>query len=47
MLYGFMGYLEEEIYLFQGLYLTGKLTQYYNMKTNFKLSYGLGFKYNF
>ena len=47
MLYGFMGYLQEEIYLFQGLYLTGKIVQYYNMKTNAKLSYGIGLKYNF
>ena len=44
---GVVGCVEEEIYLFQGLYLTGKITQFYNSKTQAKFSYGGGLKYNF
>ena len=44
---GVVGYLEEEVYLFQGLYLTGRINQFYNSKTNAKFSYGAGLKYNF
>lgn len=44
---GVMGYVEEEIYLFQGFYLIGKLNQFYNSKTGAKFSYGAGLKYNF
>lgn len=52
---GVMGYLEEEIYLFNGFYFTGRITQYYNPKTYGKYSslnspyekfnYGIGLKY--